>query len=68
MIKSKLLSIWLLSHFIFSSKENKKQKKCKTYKQSREENVFTQDINGYDSVISRPEDNYQELTSITADR
>lgn len=45
-----------------------KRNKNKTYEQSKRENVFTHDISAYESVISRSEDNYQELTTVTADQ
>lgn len=52
----------------FPSKQRKQHAKSKAYEQTRKGNVFTQDISGYDSVISRAEANYQELTTVTADR
>lgn len=53
---------------VLGRKHRKKKKKHKTYEQAKKENVFTQDISGYDSVVSQPEENYQELATVTADR
>lgn len=52
----------------FPSKKEKKHRKNKTYEQTRKGNVFTQDISRYDLMISRAKDNYQELTTVIADR
>lgn len=51
---------------IFPKQTKKKNKRRKTYEQTRNENVFTQDIGGYESMLSGPEDNYQELATVTA--
>lgn len=58
--------IGVLFHF-FSQQTKKKQKKNKAYEQTKRDNVFTQDISGYDAVFSRAEENYQELGTVTAD-
>uniref|UniRef100_A0A8W8P5Y6 Scavenger receptor class F member 2 n=1 Tax=Magallana gigas TaxID=29159 RepID=A0A8W8P5Y6_MAGGI len=61
-------NVVLVLYVIVLRKHRKKQKKHKTYEQTKKENVFTQDISGYDSVVSRTEENYQELATVTADR
>ncbi|XP_034319205.2 uncharacterized protein [Magallana gigas] len=65
---SVIINIAQLFYIILQSKHRKNQKKNKSYEQTKKENVFTQDISGYDSVISGPEENYQEIAAVTADR
>lgn len=60
-------NVVLVLYVIVLRKHRKRQKKHKTYEQNKKENVFTQDISGYDSVVSRTEENYQELATVTAD-
>lgn len=60
-------SIGVLFHFFSQQTKKKKQKKNKAYEQTKRDNVFTQDISGYDAVFSRAKENYQELGTVTAD-
>ncbi|XP_052692269.1 multiple epidermal growth factor-like domains protein 11 isoform X2 [Crassostrea angulata] len=61
-------NVVLVLYVILLCKHSKNQKKNKAYEQNKKENMFTQDTSGYDSVISRAEENYQELAIVTADR
>lgn len=53
--------------YYFLGRQKEKQMKSKTHKQTINENVFTQDISVYDSVVSRTEDNYQEPAKMMND-
>lgn len=67
LIESFFLS--MLYYILIQRRQKNKRNRNKTCEHSKSEHVFTPDISGYDSlVISRPEDNYQELNTVTADR
>lgn len=63
-----ILNVVQLLYIILQRRQKVKQKNSKAYEQTKKENVFSQDVSGYDSVAGRTEDNYQELAAVTADR
>lgn len=68
-ILSIMINAVQLLYKLLLRRQKKKRNRNKTCEHSKNEHVFTPDISGYDSlVISRPEDNYQELNTVTADR